>query len=158
MKAKLAEIVPPSIEELAALRIENNTIGANICYVLYLKNLSHGESIRTDWTLEHVYPQAPKAEEWPTFTLTEDASLDVNSCYSMGNFILLLKPLNSSSSNKSFAKKKELYAEKRVVDCLPQSKDEYDIKHVADWNPQIVNQRSILVATALHNAVYSTQE
>ena len=62
------------------------------------------------------------------------------------------------ATDRSFAKKKDLYAKKRVVDCLPQSKNAYDIKHVADWTPQIVSQRSILVATAFHNAVYSTLE
>ena len=152
--SKLLEIGIPSKEELVRKRILNNTIGSNACYVLLIQNLAHGESLRTDWTLEHVYPQGAKLSDWQGFDVGPDEEIDNSSCYSFGNFILLLKSLNASGSNKSFADKRKIYLSKKANDCLGVIEPQLDYQSVVDWTPDLIRRRSVILVDIIFDSIY----
>lgn len=154
LRAKLYEIGIPTKEDLLAKRIRNNTVGSNACYVFLLQNLAHGESLRTDWTLEHVYPQSAKEEDWGGFVVQPEEEVDIISCYSFGNFILLLKALNASGSNRSFTLKRDSYRLNRANDCLGVKEPELDYQSVDDWTPDLIQRRAVSFVDVVHDSIY----
>jgi len=82
-------------------------------------------------TIEHIYPLAAEAKQWPLFK----GKAKEKSIHRLGNLVLLLPKLNSKLSNKPFADKVAEYR-KVGLQCL----DEINQNHQA-WSPDTIQQR-----------------
>ena len=91
-------------------------------------------------SVEHVYPQNPVAQDWPTFAAlgTEQRRL---LCHSLGNLVAVSVAKNAALSRKSFAEK---------VKGTPESPgfsqgsfSELRIAQSADWTPKGILERGV---------------
>lgn len=85
--------------------------------------------------LEHILPQEPKLEEWPEFD-EETAKVNI---YRLGNQTLLLGEWNREASNRSFAVKREMYAQSAVELTKP-------ILQNDKWSPEAITERQSRLA------------
>jgi hypothetical protein len=110
----------------------------------------HTEKI--DWTsfiaakpdfvsIEHIYPQNPKAGDWPAFDARpEDERKRL--CHSLGNLLALSVSRNARFSNRPFAKKR--VDDGGVVGYQNGSYSEIAVATgYADWTPQAVLERGL---------------
>jgi hypothetical protein len=92
-------------------------------------------------TVEHIYPQTPKAPDWPSFSGLEehDRELLLNS---LGNLLLLSRSKNSSLQNDAFKKKASdgdsCYAHGSFSEIVL-------AKDYTDWTPEDIYKRTILL-------------
>ena len=86
-----------------------------------------------DFTLEHVYPQNPKNQEWPGFKdLTENKRKQY--ALSLGNLLLLKEGDNSGLGNSCYAKKRESY--KKLTYSSEELAEKYE-----SWAPKAIKER-----------------
>jgi uncharacterized protein with ParB-like and HNH nuclease domain len=95
----------------------NNLNGAIVLSFIEYKT-SHGNlSIRT---LEHILPQNPKEQNWPMIKGLHPDTIEEN-IYSLGNMLLIDKPLNSKVKASSFDLKVAAYGKHKIFDPVGQS-------------------------------------
>jgi uncharacterized protein with ParB-like and HNH nuclease domain len=95
----------------------NNLNGAIVLSFIEYKT-SHGNlSIRS---LEHILPQNPKELNWPIIKGIHPDKIDDN-IYSLGNMLLIDKPLNSKVKASAFDIKVDAYGKHKIFDPVGQS-------------------------------------
>lgn len=92
-------------------------------------------------TLEHILPQNPKEKQWAIINGIAKDDLDDN-IYSLGNMLLIEKPLNSKIKASSFNDKVKEYSTFKVFDPVGQN-SKYYIKAISNFNFQIISERNI---------------
>ena len=120
-------------------------------YEQYLKDRSGKQEGKMDWseftatkrdhvTIEHIYPQAPKQDEWPDFSKLEVAKRRALS-NSRGNLLALSQSRNKSFSNKAFGNKKR--DAKGVKGYYNGSYSEIAVAQVPGWSPETILRRGL---------------
>ena len=132
-------------------KVFNNNAGLNACITVLLKRHPHGHDFNIDWTLEHIFPQNPRPEDWSHFEISDTDDSVNRLCYSFGNFILLKKGLNSKASNSSFQKKKLLYVERHVEDQFSRIEPRLSVQSCDEWTPEIINERNAKMSEELYH-------
>ena len=99
-------------------------------------------------SIEHVYPQTPTDEGWPTFA---DVPTELRPRYngSLGNLLLLSMSINASLQNDSFASKKAAKYDadgKKIRNGYEDgSHSEIEVSRKADWGPTEIHDRGIRI-------------
>lgn len=121
-------------------------------YEISIRNNSKAKTNKINWTeyrneeddfitIEHIYPQTPKAECWKAkfniYTLKERKILN----NSLGNLLPLSKPKNSSLQNKCFVDKIDNGA--NYVGFKYGSYSENEISGLKEWTPENILERGI---------------
>lgn len=93
-------------------------------------------------SVEHILPEKPdlNAQWTQSFPNVEERYL----CHgSIGNLVLVDRPVNAELGNKPFADKKAIMIEKGQFEkyiCTS------DVAHIIDWNPEVVRKRALQFA------------
>jgi len=91
-------------------------------------------------TIEHIYPQTPRAGDWPTFESLSPECRHVLR-QSLGNLLALSQSRNSTLSNRSFAiKKQDTEAAKGYFNG---SYSEIAVAQSEDWTPKEILKRGL---------------
>ena len=121
-------------------------------YEQHLRATAGMQAAKIDWeefdrrkkeqqdTVEHVYPQTPKAGEWPGFEMRTDSERH-NLRHSVGNLLPLSQSRNTRFSNRSFAAKKQ--DNDGVRGYFNGSYSEIAVAQLSDWTPKEVLQRGL---------------
>ncbi len=115
----------------------NNLNGSIVLSFLEYKT-SHGTlSIRS---LEHILPQNPKESNWPIINGIHQDIVEDN-IYSLGNMLLIDKPLNSKVKASSFGSKVTAYDKHKVFDPVGQS-SQNNYKNLSTLDFTTINNRT----------------
>jgi hypothetical protein len=117
----------------------------NASMVLSFIEYHKGQGNLTIKSLEHILPQNPKVKQWPVVSgVTKDVLED--NIYSLGNMMLIDKPLNSKVKAASFTDKVKEYSKFKVFDPVGQSSKNYyenisnlGFKIISDRNQELVD-------------------
>jgi hypothetical protein len=111
-----------------------------LSYIEYHK----GQGNMSIKSLEHILPQNAKDKQWPIIKGKTKEYLDEN-IYSLGNMLLIEKPLNSKIKASSFSDKVREYDKFKVFDPLdPSSTNHYkgissfEFKSIAERNTELI--------------------
>jgi uncharacterized protein with ParB-like and HNH nuclease domain len=106
-----------------------------------------GEDKADYHTIEHIYPQRPRAAEW--VNLFEHYSPQERTIlrHSLGNLLPLSKGKNSSLGNKPFSSKKG--SKESTVGYRFGSYSEVEISNIDEWNAGEIRKRGIRMLTFL---------
>ena len=109
------------------------------------KTLQGGLTIRS---LEHILPQNPKDRNWP---IINSCNWDVveDNIYSIGNFLLIDKPLNSKVKASAFLSKKSEYGKYKIFDPVGPTSS-FNYTHLSDFDFNSISNRAIELL-ALYN-------
>ena len=120
-------------------------------YEQYLKTLTKREESKINWdefttskrdyvTVERIYPQTPKQDDWPEFEARseEERTWLMNS---LGNLLALSQARNSALSNRKFEQKKQ--DENGVRGYDHGSYSEIAVAQFTDWSPETVLKRGL---------------
>jgi Protein of unknown function (DUF1524) len=120
-------------------------------YEQHLKERAGRQEGKIDWnefttakrdhvTVEHVFPQAPKRGEWPSFAALkkEEHRALTNS---LGNLLALSQSRNSSFSNRAFSAKKQ--DANGVKGYYNGSYSEIAVAQASDWTPNAILKRGL---------------
>ncbi len=111
---------------------------------------SFGEGVKITWeefdkrekedTIEHIYPQIPQEEDWPTFNSmsTENKGYLLNS---LGNLLLLSRFKNSTLQNICFKNKKR--SAEGDIGYFNGSFSEIEVAQKEDWTPNEILERGL---------------
>lgn len=117
-------------------------------YEEHLRKVAKANTAKITWqdfrgaqsSVEHVYPQNPKDEEWPAFaSLSSDQRRLLR--HSLGNLVALSVAKNASLSRRSFAEKVKGTAESPGYS--QGSFSELRIAQNPDWTPSSILERGI---------------
>lgn len=113
---KLQENLNYSSIDLTEVDFSSNNLNGNIILFLieYHKSGSSNLALKS---LEHILPQSADPKKWPIINGLTQQDIDV-AVYSLGNFLLIDQPLNSSVKASSFDKKRKEY-KNQVIDPVP---------------------------------------
>jgi uncharacterized protein with ParB-like and HNH nuclease domain len=123
----------------------NNLNGALVLSFIEYKTLQGGLTIRS---LEHILPQNPKDRNWP---IINSCNWDVveDNIYSIGNFLLIDKPLNSKVKASAFLSKKSEYGKYKIFDPVGPTSS-FNYTHLSDFDFNSISNRAIELL-ALYN-------
>jgi Protein of unknown function (DUF1524) len=108
--------------DLTEVDFSSHNLNASMVLSFIEYHIGHGNlSIKS---LEHILPQNPKEKQWPIITGISKDILDEN-IYSLGNMLLIEKPLNSKIKASSFEDKVKEYSTFKVFDPIGQSSNYY---------------------------------
>ena len=137
-KFKLRENLNYSSVDLNDVDFTSNNLNGNI--VLFLINYHRsGTSNLALKSLEHILPQSADDKKWPIIKGLSPLDIELHT-YSLGNFLLIDQPLNSSVKASSYDKKRVDY-KNRVIDPLPSS-SKIHISKLATFDLNTIQQRA----------------
>lgn len=120
-------------------------------YEEHLREIASNETSKVDWqtfskakkdyhTIEHIFPQNAKQEDWPKFsTLSSEESH--RNLHSLGNLVALSTHRNSSFSNRAFSAK--CATNEKRAGYNGGSYSELKISKQESWNPEIIKTRGL---------------
>lgn len=123
----------------------------NASMVLSFIEYHNGHGNLSIKSLEHILPQNPKEKQW---TIINGISKDIidNNIYSLGNMLLIEKPLNSKIKASSFSVKVKEYSAFKVFDPVGQSSvncikniSNFDFKSISDRNNELIEIYNTIV-------------
>jgi uncharacterized protein with ParB-like and HNH nuclease domain len=135
--------------DLAEVDFSSHNLNASMVLSFIEYHESNGNlSIKS---LEHILPQNPKEKQWNIIKGIPKDIIDDN-IYSLGNMLLIEKPLNSKIKASSFNDKVKEYAAFKVFDPVGQSSSifyknivDFDFKSISDRNKQLIEIYSKIV-------------
>lgn len=129
-------------------------------YEVSLKETSKSFSDKLSWdilnqderdfhTIEHIYPQRPRKNEWTShfsgYTAKQKATLK----HSLGNLVPLSKPKNSSFSNKSFDDKKS--NQSNTIGFIYGCFSENEVARNKEWTAKEILERGVKMLTFMES-------
>jgi len=93
------------------------------------------------YTIEHIYPQRPRSDEWVENFKSYSPSEKTILRHSIGNLLPLSQAKNSSFNNKSFKMKKE--TEGSIVGFKYGSYSEIEVSNYDSWNAYNILERGV---------------
>lgn len=123
-------------------------------YEQHLKVQSRQTTAKIDWaefikarkdqaTIEHIYPQTPKACDWPEFEALPSDELRHFARHSLGNLLALSRPKNRALWNYAFAVKKR--SADGTTGFFNGSYSEIAVAQAETWTPVTVLRRGLLM-------------
>lgn len=120
-------------------------------YELYLKERSGSSTFKINWnhfvrskrdfvSIEHIYPQSPKAGEWPSFEILGTRER-INLTNSLGNLLALARKKNSSLQNWKF--KDKVRTPEGTAGYFNGSYSEIEVSQETDWTPDHILERGL---------------
>ena len=91
-------------------------------------------------TVEHIFPQTPEHDEWPSFAGLENEDYPALT-NSLGNLLALSQSRNSSFSNRAFVAKKQ--DANGVKGYYNGSYSEIAVAQASDWTPEAILKRGL---------------
>jgi uncharacterized protein with ParB-like and HNH nuclease domain len=128
----------------------NNDLGNMIVFLFKYYDKKSSDDKFSIGTLEHLFPQKPKKENWPIIesdTLGDERKKEM--IYSLGNFFTTNSTLNPSLGNKSFKEKVKVYKDWNLYDIIP-SQSAYHYTNVTNWSFDVVEERTRIISTAFN--------
>jgi hypothetical protein len=121
-----------------------NKTAKTILTTIRLHDLVHGSRM-TKLTIEHVCPQKPDLQTlWTNWSASEHEEW----VQKLGNLICINTSSNSVASNGGYEAKRQLYVDIQALDMVAQS-SRLSFFDVTNWTPEIVAQRTDLIAARL---------
>jgi hypothetical protein len=121
-----------------------NKTAKTILTTIRLHDLVHGSRM-TKLTIEHVCPQKPDLQTlWTNWSASEHEEW----VQKLGNLICINTSSNSVASNGGYEAKRQLYVDIQALDMVPQA-SRLSFFDVTNWTPEIVAQRTDLIAARL---------